>query len=121
MLWRRFESTNGACACARVRVSATTGLRLDVENQLTLTCLPHKHFLWRAGRPLPHGVVHTQTDLVALVLAQICKVKKQSTALTPSNQGDTQQDSKATAQDRDKPKERDAEVSGGAQGQRAAR
>lgn len=39
----------------------------------THTRLPNEHFLRRADGTLPHGVVHAEADLVALVLAQICK------------------------------------------------
>lgn len=37
----------------------------------TLTCLPDEDLLWGAQGPLPHGVVHTQPDLIPPVLAQI--------------------------------------------------
>lgn len=44
----------------------------------THTRLPNEHFLGRADGPLPHGVVHAEADLVALVLAQICKERTQT-------------------------------------------
>lgn len=43
----------------------------------THTRLSDKHFLWRAAGTLPHSVVHTQTDLVAFVFAQICEERRQ--------------------------------------------
>lgn len=37
-----------------------------------LTCLPDKDLLRWAQGPLTHGVVHTHSDLITPVLAQIC-------------------------------------------------
>lgn len=44
----------------------------------THTRLANKHFLRCADGTLPYGVVHTEADLVAFVLTQICRDRTQT-------------------------------------------
>lgn len=37
-----------------------------------LTCLSYKYFLWGADGPFANSIVHTESDLIALVFTQIC-------------------------------------------------
>lgn len=48
----------------------------------THTRLPNKHFLRCADGTLPHGVIHAEADLVAFVLAQICRERIQAGVIT---------------------------------------